>query len=81
MAPTPLLKAINKVWITELGKHYLQYAESGRYFIIVGVDAPENLFAYEDFDATPNVFDLQKSWSPHAQDFDESAAPFLWKGD
>ena len=64
-----------------VGKHYLQYEESGRYFIKVGVDAPENLFAYEDFDATTNVFDLQKSWSPHAKDFDESAAPFLWKGD
>lgn len=62
-----------------VGKHYLQYEVSGRYFIKVGVDAPENLFAYEDFDATTNVFDLQKSWSPHAKDFDESAAPFLWK--
>ena len=64
-----------------VSKHYLQYEESGRYFIKVGVDAPENLFAYEDFDATTNVFDLQKNWSPHARDFEEAAAPFLWKGD
>lgn len=64
-----------------VNKYYLQYEESERYFIKVGVDAPENLFAYEDFDATTNVFDLQKSWGPHARDFDESAASFLWKGD
>ncbi|MBX2872653.1 MAG: DUF5060 domain-containing protein, partial [Saprospiraceae bacterium] len=64
-----------------VGKHYLQYEESGRYFIKVGVDAPENLFAYEDFDATTNVFGLQKNWSPHAKDFTDEAASFVWKGE
>lgn len=64
-----------------VGKYYLQYKESERYFIKVGVDAPENLFAYEDFDATPDVFGLRKSWSPHTQDFTAEASGFLWQGD
>ena len=63
-----------------VGEPYLKYAESGKYFIKVGVDAPENLFAYEDFDATTNVFGLEKNWAPHQKDFDEDAAAFLWQG-
>ncbi len=64
-----------------VGKPYLQYEESGEYFIKVGVDAPENLFAYEDFDATPNVFGHLKSWKFHEDDFEEQARPFLWQGE
>lgn len=63
-----------------IGEPYLQYEESGQYFIKVGVDAPENLFAYGDFDATTNVFDLQKNWAPHEKDFNEAASSFLWQG-
>lgn len=62
-----------------IGEPYLQYEESGRYFIKVGVDAPENLLAYKDFDATSNVFGLQKKWAPHERDFSDDAAPFLWQ--
>lgn len=62
-----------------VGEPYLQYAENGKYFIKVGVDAPENLFAYSDFDATPNVFDLRKNWEPHSQDFQEEAEAFTWQ--
>ncbi|MEM6845267.1 MAG: DUF5060 domain-containing protein [Bacteroidota bacterium] len=65
--------------LSYVGEPYLQYAETGDYFIKLGVDAPENLFAYRDFDATPNVFDLRKSWEPHQQDFDEEASVFLWQ--
>lgn len=64
-----------------VGKPYLQYEGSEAYLIKLGVDAPENLFAYEDFDATPNVFGLRKNWSFHESDFDEKARPFLWQGD
>ncbi|PPK88656.1 collagenase-like protein with putative collagen-binding domain [Neolewinella xylanilytica] len=31
---------------------YLRWAESGDYFIKTGVDSPENLLGYQDFDAT-----------------------------
>ena len=58
---------------------YLRFAETGKYFIKVGVDAPENLLAYHDFDATPNVFNLRKTWEPHAADFTEVCRPFLWQ--
>lgn len=68
-----------------VGKHHLQFAETGEYFLKVGPDAPENLLAYEDFDDTPNDPDNQpnnrKSWSPHAGDYDAaSAAAFTWQG-
>jgi hypothetical protein len=35
-----------------VGKHYLQFAGSGKYFLKVGADAPETLLAYADFDNT-----------------------------
>jgi Domain of unknown function (DUF5060)/Putative collagen-binding domain of a collagenase len=35
-----------------VGQHYLKFAASGRYFLKVGPDAPENLLAYADFDGT-----------------------------
>lgn len=33
-----------------VGKRYLRFAQSGEYFLKQGADAPENLFAYQDFD-------------------------------
>ncbi|MEM0964930.1 MAG: DUF5060 domain-containing protein [Verrucomicrobiota bacterium] len=67
-----------------VGKHHLQFAETGEYFLKAGADAPENLLAYDDFDDTPNdpngSPNLRKSWSPHAADFDiEDAAAYTWK--
>ena len=35
-----------------VGKRYLQYAESKRYFIKGGADSPENFLGYKDFDGT-----------------------------
>lgn len=35
-----------------VGKRYLQFAGSGRYFLKAGADAPETLLAYADFDGT-----------------------------
>lgn len=64
-----------------VGEPYLKYEDSEQYFIKVGVDAPENLLGYTDFDASTDVFDLRKDWEPHAKDFQEAATPFLWKGD
>ncbi|XOV91035.1 MAG: DUF5060 domain-containing protein [Bacteroidota bacterium] len=62
-----------------VGEHYLKYAETGEYFIKLGVDAPENLLAFDDFDSTSNVFGYLKSWEPHNKDFDEAANFYLWQ--
>ena len=35
-----------------VGGHYLQFAETGKYFLKQGPDAPENMLNYEDFDGT-----------------------------
>ena len=64
-----------------VGESYLKFKETGKYFIKLGVDAPENLLAYSDIDATTNVFGLKKDWAPHAKDFPEDARSFLWQGE
>ena len=61
-----------------IGESYLRFAESNQYFIKLGVDAPENLLAYADFDASTNALGLQKKWEPHANDFEKAATSFLW---
>ena len=57
-----------------VGKHYLQFADSGKYFLKVGADAPETLLAYADFDNTiagnPKKAPL-KTWAAHDQDWTE----------
>ena len=60
------------------GEHYLQFSQSGEYFVKCGVDAPENLLAYYEIDDTPNVGDRLKKWEDHANDYDEDASDFLW---
>ncbi|WP_298338924.1 DUF5060 domain-containing protein [uncultured Algibacter sp.] len=62
-----------------VGESYLKFAESQKYFIKLGVDAPENLLAYTDFDVSTNALGFQKQWEPHAKDFDESGIPYLWQ--
>ena len=55
-----------------VGKHYLQFAGTGKYFLKVGADAPETLLAYKDFDNTiaGNAKKAPlKSWSPHLKDW------------
>jgi|GEM_PF-1079972 len=67
-----------------VGRHHLQFAETGEYFLKAGPDAPENLLAYNDFDATPNDRNgngnLRKTWAPHAGDYNAAeAASFTWQ--
>jgi hypothetical protein len=62
-----------------VGKSYLKFSESQDYFIKLGVDAPENLLAYTDFDVSTNALDFKKTWEPHVKDFDEIATPYLWQ--
>ncbi len=47
-----------------VGKHYPQFS-NGAYFLKSGPDSPENLFAYEDFDGTPEG----RGYDPHLQDW------------
>ncbi len=58
-----------------VGKHHLKFAGIGEFFLKAGVDAPENLLAYRDFDgdfkSDGNKDNLVKDWQPHVQD---------WKG-
>ena len=62
-----------------VGESYLKFAESQKYFIKLGVDAPENLLAFTDFDVSTNALGFQKQWEPHAKDFNEYAEPFVWQ--
>ena len=50
--------------------HYLQF-DNGEYFIKGGTDSPENLLAFEDFDATYNYggTNFIKSYSAHVADW------------
>lgn len=63
-----------------VGEHYLQFAETGEWFIKGGADAPENTLAYEDFDDVPNRANRRKSWAPHQQDYLASeASQYTWQ--
>lgn len=65
-----------------VGRRYLRFAETGEYFLKQGADAPENLFAYRDFDGdfkTDGKNDHRiKTFSPHIRDF-KSGDP-TWGG-
>ena len=54
-----------------VGKHFLQFSQSKKYFIKAGPDAPETLLAYTDFDGTSGGRKNAplKTWQPHVQDF------------
>ncbi|QJE98854.1 DUF7594 domain-containing protein [Luteolibacter luteus] len=56
-----------------VGKHHLRFAQTGEYFMKAGVDAPENLLAYSDFDGefkTDGRSDeLVRDYAPHVQDW------------
>jgi len=64
-----------------VGKRYLQFAETGEYFIKGGADSPENFLAYADFDGTYDTGELKREgeakgeeflhrYEPHEQDFE-----------
>lgn len=56
-----------------VNKTYLQFAETGEFFLKAGVDAPENLLAYADFDGgfkTDGHKDhFVKKWDAHVADW------------
>jgi Domain of unknown function (DUF5060)/Putative collagen-binding domain of a collagenase len=61
-----------------VGKHYLRFAGSKRYFLKAGADAPETLLAYRDFDGTTTYKVPLKTWQPHVRDW-KPGDP-TWKG-
>ena len=54
-------------------EHYLKFAGTGNYFLKCGVDAPENLLAYADFDGSfkqdGHGDNFIKTWQPHVKDW------------
>ena len=56
-----------------VNKTYLRFAENGEYFLKAGVDAPENVFAYEDFDGDfktdGHKDNFIKKWEAHIGDW------------
>ncbi len=56
-----------------VGERYLRFEGNGEYFLKAGADAPENLFAYMDFDGdfkTDGHKDQwMKTWEPHIKDW------------
>ncbi len=66
--------------LTYVGKSYLQFAGSKRYFLKAGADAPETLLGYADFDdttASTKKVPL-KTYAPHLQDWKKGDP--IWKG-
>ncbi len=61
---------------------YLRWAETGDYFLKQGADAPENLFAYADFDGDfkkdGEKDKLVKTYKPHLKDWKEGDP--TWQG-
>lgn len=57
-----------------VNERYLKFAETNQYFLKAGADSPENLLAFDDFDATSN-----KDWGPHVNDW--SNGDPVWQND
>ena len=57
-----------------VGRRYLQFAETGEYYLKGGADSPENFLAYYEFDQTPDTH----HYKPHAKHF-RSGDP-TWDG-
>ncbi len=67
--------------LTYTGEPYYRYSGDNSLFFKFGPDAPENMLAYSEFDATPNFKNFRKDWAPHRKDFSRAARPFLWQDD
>ena len=67
--------------LTYTGESYYRYSGDNSLFFKFGPDAPENMLAYSEFDATPNYKNFRKDWAGHRKDFSRAGRPFLWRGD
>jgi Domain of unknown function (DUF5060) len=48
---------------------YFTFAGSGEVFLKAGPDSPQNLFAYQEFDGTPNLGNYSKTYAAHEGDY------------
>ncbi len=69
-----------------VSKHYLQFAETGEYYLRNGIGSPENFLAYYEFDNTPGSTPCSSSpfvfdYSTHFNDWDSgdtADAAHIW---
>lgn len=64
-----------------VGRHYLQFAGTGEYFLKAGPDSPETLLGTADFDNTIALKGKKaplKKWEPHSQDWKKGDP--VWHG-
>ncbi len=54
-----------------VGKHHLQFAESGEYYLKSGTDGPENFWGYPGFDNTDNPASNFATFAGHADEWNE----------
>lgn len=59
-----------------VGKHHLQFAGTGEYFMKAGPDSPSNILAYADFDGTTNNGGFGKTYDAHEADFQDGNPTF-----
>ncbi len=85
---TPDLRA--KGMLRYIGKHYLQFAETGDYFLKAGADSPENFLGFIDFDGTFDTSELKRSGEAAGKKFIHEYRPHIrdwmqgdptWKND
>jgi hypothetical protein len=64
-----------------VGKRYLQFAETGEYFLKGGADSPENFLAYADFDGTFDAGELKREGEAAGKEFLHRYRPHIrdWK--
>jgi len=60
-----------------VGKRYLQFAETGEYFLKGGADSPENFLAYVDFDDTYDTAELKREGEAAGEKFLHNYAPHI----
>ena len=65
--------------LTYTGEQYYRYSGDNSVFFKFGPDAPENMLAYSEFDATPNFKDFRKDWAAHRKDLTDAGKPYLWQ--
>ncbi|BCX46192.1 alpha-L-rhamnosidase [Haloferula helveola] len=77
---SPDMRALGR--LAYVGDRYPRTLGDGRVFLKTGVDAPENLLAYADFDgdfASDGIKDkLIKTWQPHVRDWRQGDP--VWSG-
>ncbi len=60
-----------------VGKHHLQFAGSGEYFLKGGADSPENFLAYAEFDGTTDLGGAGRAGEAQAERFLHTYQPHL----